>query len=484
MRLGGGLVGLALSCLAADPAQAAKEEGVASDAQPGLPRVAVAEPAKPALAATVGYGFTEAQGDGDGAHHRLSLRLAAAAALLPWLNVGPVIDGRYDLHADDSGAVFDPALAIRGVASVGDLRLGAELRAWAPGAESASTVLKALSLDARALVGVSLGSANIAAIGGYRLDRSAEAGETAPRLGFGDRVALGLSDFDAVLVGVGSGIFFGNTELLVEVSGDLLVGGDAPPLLESPLRATTGVRHALSKQLSAEFLVNVSLSGRPELLPSSPLVPIEPRVSAFAGIRYAFGGEADAKPAPEAPPPPAEAVAPPVSTATDAPVEVVVVDDQGVPVENAKVSVTIAGAKRELLRDASGSYRDDHVPPGTGVLTVEAVGFEPLELPVKTQAGTPLKVEMKLTALPPPSQIRGVVRSFSGQGLAARVRVAPLGLEATTDPAGAFQIDVPPGAYEVTIEAESYESQQRQVRVDPQGVVILNADLVKKRGAK
>jgi hypothetical protein len=221
------------------------------------------------------------------------------------------------------------------------------------------------------------------------------------------------------------------------------------------------------------------------VLPSSPLVPIEPRVSAFAGIRYAFGGEAEVKPAPEeAAPPPAEVVAPPVPTATDAPVEVVVIDDQGVPVENAKVSITIAGAKRELPRDASGSYRDEHVPPGTGVLAVEGVGFEPLERPVKTQAGTPLKVELKLTALPPPSQIRGVVRSFSGQGLAARVRVAPLGLEATTDPSGAFQIDVPPGAYEVTVEADGYESQERRVRVDPQGVVILNADLVKKRGAK
>jgi hypothetical protein len=477
-------VGFALPCLAANPAQAAKQEGVASDAQPGLHRVPVAEAAKPALAATVGYGFTEAQGEGDEAHHRLSLRLAGAAALLPWLNVGPVIDGRYDMHSDDSGAVFDPALTIRGVASVADLRLGAELRPWAPGAENASTTFKALSLDARALVGVSLGSTNIAATGGYRLDRSAEAGESAPRLGFGDRVALGLSDFDAVLVGVGSGIFFGDTELLLEVSGDLLVGGDAPPLLESPLRAATGVRQALSKQLSAEFLVNVSLSGRPSALPSSPLVPIEPRVSAFAGIRYAFGSEAEAKPAPEAAPPPAEVPPPPVSTVTDAPIEVVVIDDQGVPVENAKVSITIAGAKRELSRDASGSYRDEHVPPGSGVLAVEAVGFEPLQRPVKTQAGTPLKVELKLTALPPPSQIRGVVRSFSGQGLAARVRVAPLGLEATTDPSGAFQIDVPPGAYEVTVEADGYESQERRVRVDPQGVVILNADLVKKRGGK
>jgi uncharacterized membrane protein len=79
--------------------------------------------------------------------------------------------------------------------------------------------------------------------------------------------------------------------------------------------------------------------------------------------------------------------------------------------------------------------------------------------------------------------VRGVVRSFGGQGLSAKVRVMPLGTEGATDASGAFQIDVPPGAYEVTIESDGYETQTRQVKVEQQGVVILNADLVKK-GAK
>jgi uncharacterized membrane protein len=117
-------------------------------------------------------------------------------------------------------------------------------------------------------------------------------------------------------------------------------------------------------------------------------------------------------------------------------------------------------------------------------LSVEAAGFEPIKKTFALEAGKAQKLEIALTALPPPSQIRGVVRSFGGQGLTARVRVAPLGVETTTDATGAFQVDVPPGAYEVSVEADGYEVQRRQVRVDPQGVVILNADLAKKGGKK
>jgi hypothetical protein len=38
----------------------------------------------------------------------------------------------------------------------------------------------------------------------------------------------------------------------------------------------------------------------------------------------------------------------------------------------------------------------------------------------------------------------------------------------------------PPGKYEVLVEADGYQSQRRKISVDPQGVVILNADLPKK----
>jgi hypothetical protein len=469
--------------LVAGVASAAPKEGVASDAQPGLYRVGVADPAASALAATMGYGFTEALRDGDGAHHRLSLRLAGALAPTTWLSIAPIVDGRYDMHPDDSGTVIDGALAVRGSFSVGDFRLGAEVKPWVPGSEDVSTTFESLSLDSKLLVGAAFGNGLISASAGYRLDRGEKSGENAATLGFGDRVALGLSEFDAVLVGLGARVLLENTELLAEASGDILVGSGAPPFSESPLRATAGVRQALSERLSAEFLVDVSLSSRPEVLPSGPLVPIEPRVSAFAGIRYRFTGEASGTEASKPPPPSAAVVPITPALAKEAPLEVVIRDEQGGPVADAKVRFTSGPTSRELARDPEGHYRDEQVPAGACTVSVEASGFERTEKSLVIEAGKPTKLELTLTALPPPSQVRGVVRSFGGLGLAAKVRVMPLGTEVATDANGAFQIDVPPGAYDVTIEAEGYETQTRQVRVDPQGVVILNADLVKK-GAK
>jgi hypothetical protein len=352
-----------------------------------------------------------------------------------------------------------------------------------PGSEDVSTTFKALSLDSRLLAAATFGNALIGASAGYRFDRSEKAGENAAELGFGDRVSLGLSEYDAVIVGLGARVFVGNTELLAEASGDLLVGGGAPPLSESPLRATAGVRQALSKRLAAEFLVDVSLSSRAEALPSSALVPIEPRVSAFAGIRYRFTSESTETPASEPPPPPAAVVPATPATPNEAPLEVVVSDEQGAAVPDAKVRFTSGPTSRELARDSAGHHRDEHVPAGSGSLVVEASGFERFEKRFELQPGKPLKLDVTLTALPPPSQVRGVVRSFGGHGLSAKVRVMPLGAEVATDASGAFQVDVPPGAYEVTIEADGYETQTRQVKVEAQGVVILNADLVKK-GAK
>jgi hypothetical protein len=371
-------------------ASAAPAEGVASDAQPGLYRLGIADPAESAFAATMGYGFTEAQRGDDGAHHRLSLRLAGAIAPTAWLSIAPALDGRYDVHADDSGTVIDGALAVRLSASAGDFRLGAELRPWVPGSEDVSTTFEALSLDSRLLAGATFGNALVGVSAGYRLDRSEKVGENAAELGFGDRLSLGLSEFDAVIVGLGARVFVGNTELLAEASGDLLVGGGAPPLSESPLRATAGVRQALSKRLAAEFLVDVSLSSRPEALPSSPLVPIEPRVSAFAGIRYRFTSEASETPASEPVPPPAAIVPAPAATPKEAPLEVVVTDEQGVAVSDPKVRFTSGPTSRDLARDAAGQLRDDHVPAGSGTLTVEAAGFVRVERRFELEPGKAL----------------------------------------------------------------------------------------------
>jgi hypothetical protein len=480
---------LGVSCfvaalVAAVPARAAEHARTAWDAQPGFHRVGFAEAAAPTLSLSAGYGFTESVGEDDGSHHRVSSRLAGSLTPLSWLSVAATLDGRYDAHSSgDDGTVLDVALAARAFQVLSTAHVGIELRPWLPGAEQASTVFDALSLDSLLLFGADFGTLRLAGKAGYRLDGTEAAGESASRLSFDDRVALGLSDFDAVLVGAGAGVLLGTTEIFAEASGDFLVGSGAPPPSESPLRASAGVRQQLSQHLSAELVVSASLSARPELSPESALVPIEPRVSALAGIRYCFtSAEPEAKaPSPTVTAPTVAPTPPPAAKPVDTRFELIVRDDEGQPVAGAKLSLTIAGKTRDVASDASGSHADDHAALGPGEVAISAQGFEPLRRQFVLEAGVPLKLELKLTALPPPSQLRGVVRSFGGQGLAARVRVEALGIDVATDGTGAFQIDVPPGDYAVTIEAAGYDAQKRHVRVEPQGVVILNADLVKRR---
>jgi len=42
---------------------------------------------------------------------------------------------------------------------------------------------------------------------------------------------------------------------------------------------------------------------------------------------------------------------------------------------------------------------------------------------------------------------------------------------------GRFEVDVPPGRYRVTISASGYQTQQRTVDVEENGVTVLNVDL-------
>ena len=77
------------------------------------------------------------------------------------------------------------------------------------------------------------------------------------------------------------------------------------------------------------------------------------------------------------------------------------------------------------------------------------------------------------------AQIRGTVRSFSGQALSATVSVAPGGLEVAADEHGEFRIDVAPGSYTVQLRARGYRSQTRKVVVDDNGVTVLNVELRK-----
>jgi hypothetical protein len=90
--------------------------------------------------------------------------------------------------------------------------------------------------------------------------------------------------------------------------------------------------------------------------------------------------------------------------------------------------------------------------------------------------GASVSVTLTLTRKLPSGQIRGLIRSFKGDGLDAAIKIAPGDLTLHTKD-GRFEADVAPGTYDVTITAPGYETQRRRVDVEQNGVTLLNADL-------
>jgi hypothetical protein len=410
-------------------------------------------------------------------------RLAAAVTPVPLLELALVLDGRHDRHPDEGegaygGSVGDPRLLARLGSALGDsARLGGELSLWIPGGDAPSVVASATTVDANLLFSwVPPTGPWVATKAGFRLDNSAEAAPDRSRLRFGDRVALGLSDSNAVLLGAGLGVPFGQTELLGEITWDLLVGPDAPAPLESPLRVTAGVRHGLTRSLALEILAEGTASSRPGLTAADPLVPIEPRFAVLAGLRFRlpFEDEVAVAPAgdPAKPADPTPAVEPAVVPAAAV---VEVVDEAGKPVA-AAVTVKVGEWAREAAPAQAGNYRFEGVPTGEGTVTVQAEGFATIEQKAAFGPGM-APVRVNLVAAPPSGQLRGLVRSFSGKGLRATIKVEPLGTQVAADTDGSFTLDVPPGEYEVVIAASGFTEQRRKVKVDDNGVTVLNAEL-------
>lgn len=493
LRLG---LGTLMCALGSGPAAASEPGrlGVGWRAVPGFYRVPVvaAAPLGVLFAGGVSYGFTEGQIDAPGAHHRLHGRMAAGVTPVSWLDLSMGTNLRHDRHADDElgtddGTVLDSDLHLQAGGKLGgDFHVGAGLGAGFVRGESAARSLANPALDLHLLAAFLPRHSpfSLGALAGFRYDLSARAVGDPDTYRAGDRLALGLSEFNAVPLGVGGRYRFGATEVIAEISGDILVGAGAPGFTESPSRATVGARHWLGDMLALRVVTDTALSARPATGPSDPLSPIEPRFQVLVGMTYDV---LDWAPAPEVAPAlpplrrpaplpaaPKEALPPAVAS-----LQVNVTTLEGHALSDATVELVMGTTPVAVPHDHLQSYRASELSLGKATLRVSAARLKTHSQSIELRAETPLIVDVRLEPAPPTGQLRGLVRSFGGKGLQARVRIEPLGTELATDQAGTFLADVLPGRYVVVIHAPGHQSQRRQVEVTPDGVVILNADLLK-----
>jgi hypothetical protein len=296
---------------------------------------------------------------------------------------------------------------------------------------------------------------------------------------------LGVSDYNAVLFGLGLSARVGDTELLAEGSADILIGSGAPPAIESPLRLSAGARHHFSDSLQMQVIAETSLSSRPGAGPTDPWVPIEPRFALLAGLSYRHSLAAPPPPPPKPKPKPESKPKPKPKAPPPPPPETILVgkitDELGTPIQGATIVLEIAEKSFTQEVGKDGTYRIERVPLGEAKATITAEGFATKETSLTLGTEKDITQDFKLEPYLPAGQIRGMVRSFEGKALSATIRVEPLGKEVQTDEAGYFQIDVQPGTYQVTVTSEGYKEQRTTLNVREKSVVVFNADLTKQR---
>jgi hypothetical protein len=486
------------AALAQSPGAGAQPEQAVGDtggAMPGFVRVGAAGPFDTGLvlAGLAGYGYRGAAIADRDRHHRAALDVASSFRPLPWLAVAARFSGRYDRHTDtgtgsggDSGWVGDPRVAARATAPIGGggLWLAAHAGLWIPGRDVPSLDPGASTVDLIGLVSWSPPAArfSLGIQGGFRFDQSARSVDQPDQLSPSDRMALGVSESDAVLLGAGGALRTGATEWVGEWSWDALVGDRAPDRRSWPMRLGAGARHWLTPAFAAQLQMEVSLAGTPGP-DEARLFPIEPRFQALAGISFQPGRQRDRRPGGH---PPAGAVAEQPERATAGPpvgrVAVVVTDLEGGPLSDAEVVVQSTArpglAARAARTGADGRAELAGIERGPAELRVTHPKHRADSRAISVSPGRVSALRIALEPALPPGQLRGVVRSFDrGRPLAAELEVEPIGIQIRCDPRGEFEIDLPPGDYEVSIGAPGYRAQHRRVRIEQDGVTILNADL-------
>jgi hypothetical protein len=345
------------------------------------------------IAPSVGYGFFESVYGASDRHQRVFGAAAASVSTRMGLSAELRIDARYDTHVDDSGSdsggVLDPRGTLRYTHALSERVAGAlQMTLWVPGEDAPSPAFDATTLDLVAAIGVAPSETLRATLSaGYRHDRSARSVSRPERLRQSDWIALGLSDSDALLWGLGLGQQWERASWFAEVTWDMLLGSSAPSLGGSPARLSVGGSQALSEsgKTRATLVGQLLVSGRAPVDVTGALSPFEPRVALMVGLSqdFTWGDEPVAVVEPEPKPEPVVVEPEPVEVTPPAPrlpagvLRVMVRDGVRGESLTARVRVTTPQADDPTVGDASteDGVLELELAPGSYEVEIGADGF-------------------------------------------------------------------------------------------------------------
>lgn len=456
-------------------------------AMPSVIRVGVPvpSPGMVAFAGSAGYGFIDRSLELEDPGSRLRGSVGAAFSPAPFLVAGVDARGHFDTFSstdDDQANLYgEPRLTARFQMPASEsLRWGVQLDARFVGAEAPDIELGATSPSVRGLLGARLAERTwLATELGFHLDNSDKALPDPELISSADRLTVGASSSPGVPWGIGvSHRLDLGLELLGELRGEVLVGGDAPGFLESPIGLGLGARHPITPNLDAMLSTDVSLSARPNF-DSGAYDPIEPRAGVLVTAIWRFGVKEE--PASEKPiePAPVEKKIEEVPKEPEIPVSPVkgtVIDEGGRPLSDVVVILQQAGGESAEERTyADGTFEFKEVPEGPVDIVIKTPGYD--EVKFSFAEGQERKREVVLYPSLPAGQVKGEVRDLKGNPLQAKISITPGDEVIEVGEDGTFELELKPGRYTLRFEHPDLSPQKRFIRVQDRGVVILNIAL-------